>query len=604
MNKLLPRLAALLTTERPLIEARHCITDVLSRAVPPDVLVAYLTDRKDFRDDLIRDLLGDSLLLRCARTAKSSAEAHTFALRLAFAGEVDLFACIGPQHVYRSTYFEALRQIAATENDVMSSTPICWNLIDQQWLPRDQQNPVPYHFRGGLGLSDEERSLGQQLGAPDTFVLNRAAASILLMEAWKHPHYQTAAYDQVWRQTLLSHGVNISLRKTSESVFIFVERGGRAESEHAGMPSSTQIDSQAQETGPKFPEGLRDPSAVKQTRLKAAGNNALAEMTIPTVSIVIPTYNEGDWLFHTVDSLHSMATSHSFEIVVVDDGCDDGSTEKLCVFPDVRLVQTPHKQAGLITAKNTGAAEARGRYLCFVDSHMLMPDGWLDSLMNTIRASKQPTLVTCGITDVMHYGKDTPLIYDQYGYTLADWTFNVRWHHYGRSKFVAPFSVPLCPGGLSLMERERFEHLGGFCSVLRKWGSEDVEFALRHYCAGGQTLSDPGTHVYHYFKNNKTRKPTFSITFAQTAFNALFVAWTYFSPRDFQLVKEAFLKKAKLQAIVEEIESGTYSEQAESIRALFSRGFDDWRLEFSREVSPFEAAIPAAPKKSQTVTGA
>jgi hypothetical protein len=123
---------------------------------------------------------------------------------------------------------------------------------------------------------------------------------------------------------------------------------------------------------------------------------------------------------------------------------------------------------------------------------------------------------------------------------------------------------------------------------------------LRHYCAGGETYSIPSTHVYHYFKNNKTRKPTFSITFAQTAFNAMFLAKTYFPAEDYEQVKAAFLQKAKLHAIIDELESGDYEDYSQSLRQKFVRGFPEWRNDFSRELIAFEAARPdlvAQPRK-------
>jgi glycosyltransferase involved in cell wall biosynthesis len=551
----------------------------------PQLLAIFLTGCAKFNDALFRDLLDESVLVRCSRQSKSSAEAATFALRLAFAEEIDFFAVVHPRHIYRADYFQVVDSIAGADSLANDSSPRCWNLIKQEWLPRNSDTPIGFHFKGGLGLSEDEVQAGQQVGAPDTFVLNRAAARIILTEAWNHSLYDQAAYDLVWRQTLLANQINISLAETTEPVFVYIEKEGQlGEKRESGQADLEQV---VEATESTFPDGLRDPAKAATVRLKTPHPSLT-----PEVSIVIPTYNEGNWLFHTVDSLHAMETNHRLEIIVVDDGCSDGSVEKLSVFPDVRIVSTPHPQAGLIAAKNTGASQAKGEHLCFVDSHMLMPDRWLDLMLSALRASHVPTFVTCGITDVIHYGQDTPLVGDQYGYTLSDWTFNVRWHHYGRNRFTEPFPVPLCPGGMSLMRRDRFEFLGGFCNVLRKWGSEDVELALRHYCAGGQTICDPRTHVYHYFKNNKTRKPTFSITFAQTAFNAMIVAKTYFSAEDFQRVKAAFLKKAKLQQVIDEVQSGEYNRYVDSLRSLFVRGFSDWREEFSKEAKAFEASRP------------
>lgn len=583
------RLATSFTSDAPLATIRRYLFDLLQRGQRPDLVAAYLTGHSDFKDDLIQDLLNPSLIIRCTHSAKSSAEAATFALRLAFAEDVDYFAFINPVNIYRLSYFPTLRKVIETWEQADSSSPMCWNLIEQQWLPGRSDRPVPFHFNEGLGLSEEERRAGQKLGAPDTFLLNRAAARILILESWKHSSYAQGVYDQVWRQTLMHYGINITQVKTSQPTFVFVEKPVDTAVAEPPPPTDGPIEK-------SFPDGLADPSTTETMRLPVYDTDT------PDVSIVIPTYNEGDWLFHTVYSLHTIETNRSFEIIVVDDGCNDGSVEKLDCFPDVRIVQTPHPQAGLIKAKNTGASHARGDHLCFVDSHMLMRDGWLDSMMSTIESSETPLFVTCGITDVMHFGTKTPLVHDQYGYVLGDWTFNVRWHHYGRGKFNEPFRVPLCPGGMSLMRRDRFEYLGGFCDTLRKWGSEDVELSLRHFCAGGETYCDPRTYVYHYFKNNKTRKPTFSITFAQTAFNGMFVARTYFSPEDLQRVHSAYLAKAKLHRVIEESMSQELEESIQKMQRLFTRSFEDWRQEFAREMKSFESATPIQPPPQAVIS--
>lgn len=50
-------------------------------------------------------------------------------------------------------------------------------------------------------------------------------------------------------------------------------------------------------------------------------------MTKPRLSIVIPVFNESTTIRQVVDQVRSSLTEHSFEIIVVDDGSADGTTD-------------------------------------------------------------------------------------------------------------------------------------------------------------------------------------------------------------------------------------------------------------------------------------
>lgn len=93
-------------------------------------------------------------------------------------------------------------------------------------------------------------------------------------------------------------------------------------------------------------------------------------MSIQSVSVIIPTYNRNSFLQKAVDSV-LFQTIKCAEIVIIDDGSDDGTTEMIteryngCNIP-VRYYFQPN--SGVASARNYGIECAQGDYLAFLDS--------------------------------------------------------------------------------------------------------------------------------------------------------------------------------------------------------------------------------------------
>lgn len=96
-------------------------------------------------------------------------------------------------------------------------------------------------------------------------------------------------------------------------------------------------------------------------------------MTTYNVSIVIPIYNVEKFLD---DCIKSCVVQKNTEIILVDDGSTDGSTN-ICMnyigYPNVKYVRQINM--GLSEARNRGLMEASGKYILFIDSDdMIIPE--------------------------------------------------------------------------------------------------------------------------------------------------------------------------------------------------------------------------------------
>jgi glycosyltransferase involved in cell wall biosynthesis len=95
-------------------------------------------------------------------------------------------------------------------------------------------------------------------------------------------------------------------------------------------------------------------------------------MAAETVSVIMPNYNGAAFLAEAVESVLAQ-THRPLQIIVVDDGSSDASTDILARYADdLDILRLPHSgKPGLV--RNRGLAAARGDLIAFIDSD----DVWL-----------------------------------------------------------------------------------------------------------------------------------------------------------------------------------------------------------------------------------
>jgi glycosyltransferase involved in cell wall biosynthesis len=98
----------------------------------------------------------------------------------------------------------------------------------------------------------------------------------------------------------------------------------------------------------------------------------------PRVSVVVPVRDRADLLRDLLTALDAQ-TFRDFELIVIDDGSADGSADLARNTPVVgRAVRVLHQDGlGAVTARQQGAAAARGEILAFTDSDCTPVPGWL-----------------------------------------------------------------------------------------------------------------------------------------------------------------------------------------------------------------------------------
>jgi len=87
----------------------------------------------------------------------------------------------------------------------------------------------------------------------------------------------------------------------------------------------------------------------------------------PTLSIILPTYNESQNIIKIINTIHKVCKNISHEIIVVDDASPDGTYEKIKKFPSVRSFLHPGTR-GLGLSILYGIKNSRGHIILGMDA--------------------------------------------------------------------------------------------------------------------------------------------------------------------------------------------------------------------------------------------
>ncbi len=196
------------------------------------------------------------------------------------------------------------------------------------------------------------------------------------------------------------------------------------------------------------------------------------------VSIVMPTYDRAATLPRAIDSVLRQ-DDPAWELIVVDDGSRDETTDILQRYRDPRVRVVRHEaNRGVTAAKNTGLDHVSGEWFTVLDSDdELIPDG-LSTLLAAVDTHPDVDAVSCNCRDSVT-GRLTGSGLDHDGYMSLRTLVGLAGEHWGITK-------------TSLLGTKRFdERLHGLEGVLWLKISANatcyyVHRALRIYHSEGQ----------------------------------------------------------------------------------------------------------------------
>jgi len=120
-----------------------------------------------------------------------------------------------------------------------------------------------------------------------------------------------------------------------------------------------------------------------------ASHQAFADTAELDVTVVLPVTSEQGHLRTEIDRIRAAleASPYSFEIVVVDDGSDDGSGERVRRIEGIRLIRFAQSRGSGSVCK-AGTRAARGRVIVWTDTDLTYPNDEIPSSRSWTAASR------------------------------------------------------------------------------------------------------------------------------------------------------------------------------------------------------------------------
>ena len=181
----------------------------------------------------------------------------------------------------------------------------------------------------------------------------------------------------------------------------------------------------------------------------------------PLVSVIIPCYRQAHYLDDAIQSVLAQ-TYRNFEIIVVDDGSPDNTTEVAAHYDGLKCIR--QHNLGLPNARNTGLQASAGEYLVFLDADDRLLPCNLETGANALRDFPECAFVYgfCELID--HDGAHIP----------ASHPAPILVNHY-RALLQENF---IWTPGAAMFRRSIFSRVKGFDPALNR-GCEDLDLYLR-----------------------------------------------------------------------------------------------------------------------------
>lgn len=252
----------------------------------------------------------------------------------------------------------------------------------------------------------------------------------------------------------------------------------------ATLDAGESLERMKLELFPELPE-IKSVSDVEKLVLPYSEN--------PTVSIVIPVYNQFGYTYNCLKSIIKNTTDVEYEIIIGDD-CSTDITQQISELVENVIVAKTKTNVRFLRNCNNAAKLARGKYILFLNNDTQVLPNWLSSLVELIERKDDIGMV------------GSKLLYPDGTLQEAGgiiWGDGHAWNYgNGQSPNKPEFNyvkeVDYISGAAIMIRRNLWEEIGGFDELFNPAYCEDSDLAFEVRKHGYKLMYQPLSMVVHF----------------------------------------------------------------------------------------------------------
>lgn len=203
------------------------------------------------------------------------------------------------------------------------------------------------------------------------------------------------------------------------------------------------------------------------------------------VSVIIPCFNEEEYIGRCIDSIKAQRYRGEYEIIAVDNGSTD-HTVRIIMDKGIRLERA--KKRGPAPAKNEGIKNAKGDLIVFIDGDCIAAEDWLNKMVSRF---KDPG-IGCVSGEIMSVENKNLSALEH---------FLIKKDHLSQKQHIEHPFLPYAAAANVAYRKQVIDKIGLFDE--RLFSGEDADFSWRMQLITDYKIAYvPGAMVYHPYETS------------------------------------------------------------------------------------------------------